>query len=138
MKILLTALFSIFLTAQAYSQDMPGVDNNPVLNLQESALLDSLFHKDRGAFSFTNKKVGFFAGHSVTDIQTKKDFFGVYILPYLAKNEKPLISYRKLDKNQKAKSGGYDVIVFMIPKVWTQKQLNKNLQTLANKEEKIK
>lgn len=133
MKKSLTILISIFWIILLIPKLTFGQEKKSYLTPKEYHTLDSLLIKKKVEFSFKNKKVAFISGHSVTHIQNKKVFFKQYITNYFKKNIKPTITYRVLNKQEKKKSGGYDVIVMQTPKILTKKQHYTNIKNLAHK-----
>ncbi len=65
MKTILLIILSI-LTADLFGQTPGGLglDNNAVLNTQESVYLNSLLKEQLKTFDFTNKKVAFVTGNT--------------------------------------------------------------------------
>jgi hypothetical protein len=136
MRYLLIFILFLLISLKSFSQNNNYLDNNSILTEKEYSLLDSLLVK-KNNYSFKDKKVAFISGHSVTDIQTKKNFFEVHIYDYLNKEIKPIISYRLLNEQEKNDSGGFDVIVMQTPKVFTKKQMMLNIKKLkATEQEK--
>lgn len=105
------SLLSLELLAQDFSQ--LGIDDSPLLNGEESLVLNQLLEDQRDAFDFDNKKVAFFTGSLAGTIIEKSACFKGQIVPWLQKGDQPQISMIELNENEKRDSGGYDVLVFV-------------------------
>lgn len=130
--ILIASLFStIGLLAQ--NLDSIGIDNNPFLNKDEVKLLNSLLEEQRDTFNFTGKKVAFITGSNGRTLVTKSDYFKNSVKPWIEKNSKPQIFMVKLTKDEKERSGGYDVLVLSWVKVFTPRSKVKIIEKLGQK-----
>lgn len=132
--LMITILFWTFtLTAQNY--DRIGTDDHPVLNKEEVKLLNSLLQETRDTFDFMDKKVAFITGSNGRTITPKSNYFKSSVLPWVEDGTRPQISMVKLSKDEKEKSGGYDVLVLSWVKVYTKRAHRKALNTLEQKNE---
>ncbi|HEY8954803.1 hypothetical protein [Chitinophaga sp.] len=123
MKTILLMIIS-FLATEAFGQtpEAPGLDNNAMLNKQESVYLNDLLKEQRKTFDFTDKKIAFVTGNTGNKLLTKSDFFNTYVKPYTDKGSRPQVSFIHLTKEDKEKTNGYDALVLVWVKLFTNKQ----------------
>jgi hypothetical protein len=125
--LILIALFSSLLLSQTA----------PISSLttEESTHLNSLLEEERGDFDFEGKKVAFVTGSSGQSIISKKYCFQLFILPHLEDDQELEVSMDVLTEDEKASSGGYDVIVLVRVKTFTEsrkKQIVSRLRILES------
>jgi hypothetical protein len=123
----------LFLTCGLYGQnfDNIGIDDNPNLNEDETKLLNSLLDEKRDDFDFKDKKVAFLTGSSGRTIMAKSDYFKNSVIPWIDDGSRPQISMIKLTKEEKEKSGGYDVLVLSWVKALTRRGQRKIIEELG-------
>lgn len=110
-----------------------NTNGNEMLSTREAELLNSLLEKSRNTFDFQGKKVVFVTGSSGSRILPKVEYFNTCINPWIEEGKTPQIFMVKLTKEEKNKSGGYDVFVLSWVKVFTNKQKRKIIEQLAEK-----
>ena len=136
MKYLIISIL-LFVTSICNSQitewEKSGLDDSPKLNDVESKYFNEVFEHKKGEFDFTNSYVAFYTGSSGTTKSKKSSYF--YNLQnsnnggsdnmhlWMAGGTQILI----LDKKEKEKSGGYDVILVSWSKLLKQKKSRKRL-----------
>ena len=130
--ILFYFLSSNFLWSQ--NTDSLGIDDNFILNKSESNYLNSYFKAWRDTFDFTNKKVAFLEGAAGEIISTKSNFFKRFIKEPIVKNNKVMIDFCVLRKEDRMSSGGYDVFLMQPAKIFTNKQRKKIMALLKSKQ----
>lgn len=130
-------IFVIFLiaTIKIYSQNLDslGIDNASSLNEFESDYFNELFKDSKGNFSFNHANVIFVTNPSGNKLISKNEYFNQLVKPWLIKGGKPPTSYKILSKDEKIKSGGYDVIVLSWVKIFTDKRQKKILKKAKKK-----
>lgn len=132
MKILLSlSLFLCSLGLFAQSYDSLGLDNNPVLNLSEVNLLNTLLDDTREDFDFSNKKVAFITGPSGQQIIEKSEYFQNIVAPRIGESMEFQIFMVKLSEEEKIQSGGYDVLVLSWVKVFSSRTQKKTIEQLG-------
>jgi hypothetical protein len=130
----LTTLLLLTITIYSYGQriDSLGVDNNRLLNKHESFVLNKMFKKDKKAFDFTNKSIGFIGGTTGTSLWTKKEYFDNYVKPIIGTKKKTNCSLIFLTNDEKTKSGGCDALVLTPVKVFTDNHKEKVIAQLGS------
>lgn len=106
----------------AQDLDSLGLDDNALLNRDESTFLNKTLVQFGDQFDFTNTKIAFVTGSAGTRIIGKKHYFEKLILPWIEQDMKPVTFYKKLTVEEKEISGGYDAIVFAWVKWYTEKK----------------
>ena len=131
MKIL-NLLILFFLTTNIFGQspDSLGLDNNSILNRQETDFLNTSLKNSRDTFDFTNKKIAFVTGSNGGRLISKEDYFLNCVIPWTDKGTLPQISFVRLSSEEKQKSNGYDAIVMSWVKIFTKKQKKKIIERM--------
>ena len=121
-------LFSLILliSFEAIGQSLNecGLDNNPKLTQTESDYLNTYLIDKRKGFNFENKKVIFITGNSGHQTGTKKEYFD-YIKEWNKNNSQVATGIVVLTDDQKATTGGYDVIITYWVKRLSERRKNK-------------
>lgn len=115
-------LSNFILIAQTQKMDSLGLNNAPVLNKFESEYFNKVFKDKRGTFNFNDKKAIFLTGTSGSEIVEKVEYFERLVKPWLIKNSSPQIFFKILNEEEKATSGGYEVIILSWVKVFSAKK----------------
>jgi len=124
-----------FASIKIYSQNLDslGVDNASSLNEFEAGYFNELFKDSKGNFSFNNANIIFVTNPSGNRLVSKNEYFNKLVKPWLINGDKPQTSFRILSKEEKIKSGGYDVIVLSWVKIFTKKRQKKILKKAKKK-----
>lgn len=115
-------------TFDAQAQSGVGKDNIDTLNQAEIALLDSIFALKmkegivKDSVDLSGKKVAFVTGPTGGRIIVKSNFFLNNVLPWIRKKEMPVVFPIELSAEEKVKSSGYDVILLVWVKEFTDVQ----------------
>jgi hypothetical protein len=131
MKKWLSIIVALSLALSAQSQNLLGLDDNPILNQQEAQLLDSLLHGQPEKVDFANKRLAFITGSSGSVLLSKSEFFRKNVLPWTVHGQKPALMVIPLTEAEQAASGGYEALTLVWVKVFTQGRKEKVLKQLA-------
>ena len=129
----LLTLSSFIQTIQSQNLDSLGIDDSPYLNQFESEYFNEILKDQRENFSFNNAKAIFVTGNSGKKIIQKKEYFNGLIKPWLIKNNKPQTFFIFLNEKEKAKSGGYDIIILSWVKVFTKRKQKRIIRKMRKK-----
>ena len=110
--------------------DSLGVDNSNLLNTEEVKYLE-IFMKPIDSWTLKNKKIAFITGNSGNKLVNKIFFFNHYIKPCLKKNKKPAIMIIYLNHEEIKKSNGYEVLVLVWVKYFSNKNRSRILKDLG-------
>ncbi|GAA4354244.1 hypothetical protein GCM10023185_15800 [Hymenobacter saemangeumensis] len=129
------------------AQRQLGQDDQPTLNQQEVAFLDSLLNVQQQyllqlraqnepvtlqeTVDLSNKRVAFATGSLGTSLLTKSAFFRNNILPWTEKGEVPVVNTIALSPAERTASGGYDVVILVWTKAFPKASRRKVLAQLA-------
>ena len=131
------SIFVIFLISitEIYSQNLDslGIDNASSLNQFEAEYFNEVFKDSKGNFSFNNANVIFVTNPSGNKIIGKNEYFERLVKPWLIKGDQPQTFYSILSKDEKIRSGGYDVIVLSWVKIFTKKKKKRILKKVKKK-----
>jgi hypothetical protein len=110
-----------------------GLDDNPILTKLESDYFNEMFKERKANYIFDNLKIGFFYGNNGSRIQTKKQYFDLVKNRlgncYSASNDIVI----ELTNEEKAESGGYDLIIVSWSKILpTEKSKKRMIKELNN------
>ncbi len=132
-KTILLAAIS-FITTNLFGQmpDSLGMNDKPVLNRQESTLLNSFLKTNQHGFDFAGKRIAFVTGGTGGKIMVKSYYFKTYIKPWVDKGSSPQCFVVRLTEEEKLKSGGYDAIALTWVKLFTNKQRRKIITRLQS------
>jgi hypothetical protein len=123
-KYLTILILLISITCFGQNINECGIDNNTELTQTESEYLNAYLTEKRNGFDFKNKRVIFITGNSGNLNGTKKQYFD-FIKKWNKKDSKVATGIDILTDEQKAKSGGYDVIITYWVKRFTERRKNK-------------
>jgi len=124
MKIFILNILIFLLPIISFGQNLNecGVDDNPILTLNEAEFLSIYMNDDqKKECDFVNKKVVFVTGESASRIGSKSDYFE----EIRDRNEtegKISTHIIEFNENEKAKSGGYDIIITYWVKLLTNRK----------------
>lgn len=111
----LLASFS-FGIVQAQCLDSLGLDDVPTLNACEQQVLASLGGEWPFVKENENPVIAFRYSNSAQAIG-KKDFFQKQVLPWLRKDDHPILAWYVLDEPEKRGTGGVDAVVVAWSKI---------------------
>lgn len=111
-----------------------GFNDNPILTKSESKYFNTQLKERKAKYNFNNLKIGFFYGNNGSRIQSKKDYFDLVKNRlgncHSASNDLMI----ELTKEEKAESGGYDLIIVSWSKILpTKKDRARMIKELKNK-----
>lgn len=131
LKISLFIIFIVFIT-NVFGQvtDSIGLDNNPILNGQESKMLHDVIDSSRAKTDLTGKKIAFITGSTGSVIVSKSNYFRAYVKPGIETGNTMDFHLLALTKDEKLKSGGYDFIALSWVKIFTDRQRRKIIHRL--------
>ena len=128
--IIIFALVSSLVTGQVVGSF--GADNITSLNRSEVDFFKSIMiERDEDSVDIINKQIAFITGGSGATILNKRTFFERQIFPWTKKGLKPPFSFIILTKEEKYKSGGYDLLMLSLVKMFTKSQRRKIINRLA-------
>lgn len=119
-----TALFG----QEAETPKSTGVET---LTPQEAQRLNTLLDRSRGTFDFHGKRAAFITSSAGNRILSKADYFRDGTSDSLADDQVPQISIVELTRDEKNRSGGYDVLVLCYVKVFTDRQKRRIIERLS-------
>ena len=114
MKILITILIGL-ICVSGMAQTNSEIKADYTLTNEEASYLNSLFEKQRKDFDFQGKMVAYTIGTSGTQIEDKSAFFDRYLENATHGNVCSLIL---LSKEEKEKSGGFDIVLMSPAKLF--------------------
>jgi hypothetical protein len=117
MKILINILVGL-ICVSGIAQTNSEVKADYTLTKKEASFLNALFEKQRKDFDFQGKMVAYTTGTSGTQIEDKSAFFDKYLENATHGNVCSLII---LTKEEKEKSGGFDIVLMSPAKLFTTK-----------------
>ena len=117
MKILINILVGL-ICVSGFAQTNTEVKADYTLTSKEASFLNALFEKQRKDFDFQGKMVAYTIGTSGTQIEDKSAFFDRYLENATHGNVCSLII---LTKEEKEKSGGFDIVLMSPAKLFTEK-----------------
>lgn len=118
------SILVVLISINAIGQNLNecGIDNDPKLTQNEPQFLTEYMNSgQRKGFDFTNKKAIFVTGNSGHQFGTKTAYFD-RIKEYSEKGNKIATWVVALNEKEKAKSGGYDVIITYWVKLLTKRR----------------
>jgi hypothetical protein len=104
--------------------------NQQYLNADEAKLLNKLLNTS-DTIHLQDKRIAFITGSSGRIILSKKSFFQENITPWVEGNVRPILSIVVLNEEERAKSGGYEVLVLSWVKVFTSFHRRRIVKKLA-------
>lgn len=117
MKIFISILIGL-ICISGIAQTNSEIKADYTLTNEEASKLNTLFEKQRKDFDFQGKMVAYTIGTSGTQIEDKSAFFDMYIENVTHGNVCSLI---QLTKEEKEKSGGFDIVLMSPAKLFTTK-----------------
>lgn len=137
MKILINILVGLLICVSGFAQTYTEVKVDYTLTNKEASFLNTLFEKQRKDFDFQGKIVAYTIGTSGTQIEDKAAFLDRYLENATHGN---VVSLIILTKEEKEKSGGFDIVLMSSAKLFTAKhreiligELNKLSKSYAEK-----
>ena len=113
MKQLILILIFNLTVGFTFCQDLDkGIDNNPVLNKEESDYFNVFLKKQRQDFNFDNKKTAFVSLDLGINLRSKNDYFKYYYKKTETAESRG-IKMIVLDSIQRQESNGFDVLILM-------------------------
>lgn len=111
--------------------EIPKAPGAEALNMQEAERLNTLLDRSRGTFDFQGKRAAFITSSAGNRILAKADYFGDGQADSISYNQAPQISMVELTRDEKNRSGGYDVLVLCYVKVFTDRQKRRIIERLS-------
>jgi hypothetical protein len=117
MKILINILVGL-ICVSGIALTNSEIKTDYTLTNKEARFLNTLFEKQRKDFDFQEKMVAYSSGTSGTQIEDKLAFFDRYLENVTHRNDCSLVL---LTKEEKEKSGGFDIVIMSPAKLFTKK-----------------